>query len=112
MKIVLVGAGGSGISNLAYILDELGYTNLLAIDGYESQITQALRDKGIPLIIGHGKYELQPDDILIYSEAVVESPEVQTAFRLKLEHQQPLKIWNYFQFLGEMSKYFRTVGFS
>lgn len=112
MKIVLVGAGGSGISNLAYILDELWYTNLLAIDGYESQITQALREKGIPLIIGHGKYELKPDDIVIYSEAVVESPEVQTAFRLKLEHQQPLKIWNYFQFLGEMSKYFRTVGFS
>ena len=43
---------------------------------------------------------------------MVNSPEVQSAFQLKLTSQQPLKIRNYFQFLGEMSKYFRTVGFS
>lgn len=48
----------------------------------------------------------------MYSEAVKESPEVESAFQLKLENQQPLKIWNYFQFLGEISKYFRTIGFA
>ena len=112
MKIVLVGAGGSGISNLAYILQELWYDNLLAIDGFESQITQALEKNGIKTLIGHWQYQIKPDDIVIYSEAVVNSPEVQSAFQLKLTNQQPLKIRNYFQFLGEMSKYFRTVGFS
>ena len=112
MKIVLVGAGGSGISNLAYILQELWYDNLLAIDGFESQITQALEKNGIKTLIGHWQYQIKPDDIVIYSEAVVNSQEVQSAFQLKLTNQQPLKIRNYFQFLGEMSKYFRTVGFS
>ena len=112
MKIVLIGAGGSGISNLAYILQELWYDNLLAIDGFESQITQALEKNGIKTLIGHWQYQIKPDDIVIYSEAVVNSPEVQSAFQLKLTNQQPLKLRNYFQFLGEMSKYFRTVGFS
>lgn len=112
MKIVLVGAGGSGISNIAHLLYDLGYANLLAIDSAESQQTQALAKKGIPLIIGHGQYQIQPDDLVIYSEATVNSPEIQSAFELKLTQQQPLKIWNYFQFLGEISKYFRTVGFA
>ena len=77
MKIVLVGAGGSGISNLAYILQELWYNNLLAIDGFESQITQALEKNGIKTLIGHWLYQIKPDDIVIYSEAVVNSQEVQ-----------------------------------
>jgi hypothetical protein len=46
---------------------------------------------------------------VIYSEATKDSPEVQSAFSLKKEHHLPLKIWNYFEFLGELSKYFRTV---
>lgn len=112
MNIVLVGAGGSGLSNISHILYDLGYTNLVAIDGFESQITQSLKNRGIKVQIGHGKYQVKADDILIYSEAVKDSPEVQEAFELKLTQQQPLKIWNYFQFLGELSKYFRTVGFA
>lgn len=109
MHIVIVWAGWSWISNLAHIIRDLGYTNLIAIDGFESQITRALENKGIPVKIGHGNYEIKEDDIVIYSEAVKDSPEVQSAFKLKKEKHLPLKIWNYFEFLWELSKYFRTV---
>ncbi len=64
------------------------------------------------MIIGHGKYQPKADDILIYSEATKESPEVQSTFQLKKEQHFPLKIRNYFEFLGEITKYFRTVGFA
>lgn len=99
MKIVLVGAGGSGMSNIAHILRDLGYTNLLAIDGAISQITEALAQKGIPLQIGHGKYLPHPEDIVIYSEAAKKAPEVEHAFQVKKEHHLPMKIRNYFEFL-------------
>ncbi|MBQ9553981.1 hypothetical protein IJU97_03340 [bacterium] len=72
---------------------------MIAIDGFESQITRALENKGIPVKIGHGNYEIKEDDIVIYSEAVKDSPEVQSAFKLKKEKHLPLKIWNYFEFL-------------
>ena len=109
MHIVIVWAGWSWISNLAHIIRDLWYKNIVAIDAFESQITSALKEKGIPLKIGHWKYEVKEDDIVIYSEAVKDSPEVQKAFKLKKENHLPLKIWNYFEFLGELSKYFRTV---
>ena len=112
MHIIIVWAGGSWISNIAHLLRDLGYTNLIAIDAQESQITQALREKKIPVIIGHGKYQPKADDILIYSEATKESTEVQSASQLKREQHFPMKIWNYFEFLGEITKYFRTVGFA
>jgi hypothetical protein len=52
---------------------------------------------------------VKADDIVIYSEATKDSLEVQNALELKKKEHQPLKIWNYFEFLGELSKYFRTV---
>ncbi len=112
MHIVIVWAGGSWISNLAHIIWDLWYKNIIAIDGFESQITQSLEKKGISVKIGHWKYEIKEDDIVIYSEAVKDSPEVQKAFQLKKEKHLPLKIWNYFEFLWELSKYFRTIWIS
>lgn len=112
MNIVILWAGGSGISNIAHLLRDLGYRNLVAIDAQESQITQTLASREIPLVIGHGNYQVKADDILIYSEATKDSPEVQSAFQLKKQQHLPIKIWNYFEFLGELSKYFRTVGFT
>ena len=109
MNIVIVWAGGSWISNLAHIIWDIGYKNIVWIDSQESQITEELKKKWIPMKIGHGKYQVKADDIVIYSEATKDSPEVQNALELKKKEHQPLKIWNYFEFLGELSKYFRTV---
>jgi len=55
---------------------------------------------------------VKTEDIVIYSSATEKSVEVQTAFQLKKERHAPLLIRDYFEFLGEMSKYFQTVGFT
>jgi UDP-N-acetylmuramate-alanine ligase len=41
-NIVLVGAGGAGMSALAMIFHELGFENLVCIDSNASQITETL----------------------------------------------------------------------
>lgn len=49
---------------------------------------------------------------MIYSSASAESPEVLQAYQLKQAGKKPLLIREYFSFLGELSKYFKTVGFT
>jgi len=110
-NIVFVGAGWAGLSNLVGILRDLGFRNIIGIDGQASQITQQLQERGIQ-IFAHGKYTVQTEDIVIYSSATEGSEEVQSAFQLKKQHHAPLLIRDYFEFLGEMSKYFKTIGFT
>jgi UDP-N-acetylmuramate-alanine ligase len=55
---------------------------------------------------------MKADDIVIYSSATGGSEEVQQSKKLKREQHAPLLIWDYFEFLGEMSKYFKTVAFT
>lgn len=52
------------------------------------------------VIIGHGQYQVKSDDIVIYSEATKNSPEVQQS--LAYTQQLDTKFhysFNYFQFL-------------
>jgi UDP-N-acetylmuramate-alanine ligase len=49
---------------------------------------------------------------VIYSEAAVQSREVLQARSIARENKKQMIIWNYFEFLGEISKYFSTVGFA
>ncbi|MFA5747737.1 MAG: cyanophycin synthetase [Candidatus Absconditabacterales bacterium] len=112
MHIVLVGAGGTGMSGVAGLLYDLGFQNLICIDGVQSQLTDKLKEKGLKVIIGHGNYKVQQDDKIIYSEATVESIEVKTAREIAKKIKRPAFLMNYFQFLGEISKYFVTVGFA
>ncbi|MDD3263217.1 MAG: Mur ligase family protein [Candidatus Absconditabacteria bacterium] len=109
-NIVLVGAGGTGMSGVAGILHELGFTNIICIDNNQSQLTDNLQKKGLKVIIGHGNYQPKIDDAIIYSEAAVNSPEVIGARELISQEQKMILIMNYFQFLGELSKYFTTIG--
>ena len=108
-NIVFLGAGGTGISNLLGILREIGYKNLIGIDAQESQITNQLKSKGIK-IYPHGKYQIKSDDALIYSSATKDAQELKDAYRLKEQEHKTLLIWDYFTFLGEMSKLFKTIG--
>ncbi|MCF7834975.1 hypothetical protein K9M48_02875 [Candidatus Gracilibacteria bacterium] len=112
MNIVLIGAGGTGMSGVAGILHDLGFSNLVCIDGFQSQLTDKLKEKGIKVIIGHGKYKVDLNDIVIYSEAVHDCVEIQEAKKLFKEKGKIFRSRNYFQFLGEISKYFQTVGIS
>ncbi|AHB41686.1 UDP-N-acetylmuramate-L-alanine ligase [candidate division SR1 bacterium RAAC1_SR1_1] len=109
-NIVLVGAGGTGMSGVAGILQELGFTNIICIDSTQSQLTDNLQKKGFKVIIGHGIYQPKIDDAIIYSEAAVNSPEVTGARALISQEQKMMLIMNYFEFLGEVSKYFTTIG--
>ncbi|MFA7298100.1 MAG: cyanophycin synthetase [Candidatus Absconditabacterales bacterium] len=112
MKIILIGAGGTGMSGVAGILNDLGYTNIVCIDANESELTDKLKAKGLKVIIGHGKYKIQYGDVIIYSEAVAECIEVLEAREIKKTKRKVMVILNYFQFLGEISKYFTSVGFT
>lgn len=109
-SIVLVGVGGTGLSSLAYLFHDLWYTNIVGIDAYASEITNKLEQYGIPVIIWRGEYQVQQNDIVIYSDAAELAPEVQAAHQKTLHNQKrvfpPL---TYFQFLGEISKYFTTI---
>jgi len=109
-NIVLVWAGGTGMSGVAGILHDLWYTNLVCIDANQSQLTDNLKKKGIKVIIGHGKYEVSIKDAIIYSEATANSVEVLESRKLITKHQLMMFRMNYFQFLGEISKYFTTIG--
>lgn len=109
-NIVLVWAGWTGMSWIAGILQELWFTNIICIDSVQSQLTDTLKTKWLEVIIGHGKYQPTVDDSIIYSEAALNSPEVTWAKILNNSLIKKMLIMNYFQFLGEISKYFTTIG--
>ncbi len=98
-RIVLVGVGGIWLSALAQILYKLGYNSLIWIDSTPSQVTQYLQRMWLNIIIWHWKVKINDSDFIIYSDAATTSPEVQAA-KTK---------FSFFQFVGEISKYFQTI---
>lgn len=110
-NIVLVGVWGTGLSSLAYLFHDLWYTNIIGIDKYSSEITKKLQDYGISVIIGdEKKYEVQKDDLVIYSDAAENSSEIKQAQSyIGKDHKRIFPPFSYFQFLGEISKYFQTI---
>lgn len=112
MKIVLVGAWWTGMSGVAGMLHDLWYTNIVCIDANQSELTDKLKAKWMHVIIGHGKYKVQLGDVVIYSEATFECEEVLEARKIMKANKKVMVILNYFQFLGELSKYFTSVGFA
>ncbi len=109
-NIVLVWAGGTGMSAVAGILFDLWYTReLICLDNNQSELTDKLQNKWIKVLIWQNKYKVWLFDHVIYSEACANSPEVQTAKNYERTPKQMRFIWNYFQFLWEISKYFTTI---
>lgn len=110
MHIVLVGAGGTGLSSVGFLFTDLGYTNIIGIDSSRGQITQKLEEAGVQMYYEHGVYHVQPGDVVIYSDACPRAPEVLAAYE---HHQAGIKHaqlpYSYFSFLGEVSKYFETI---
>lgn len=91
------------------MLFDLWFSNLICIDWFQSQLTDKLKSKWIRTIIWHGKYTINLDDIIIYSEAVHDCIEIQEAKKLFQSKDKILVMRNYFQFLWEVSKYFQTI---
>ncbi|MBS8121566.1 glutamate ligase domain-containing protein [Candidatus Vampirococcus lugosii] len=109
MNIIIVGAGGTGLNNIANLFFQFGYQNLICIDKYDSENTKKLVDKGIKTIIGHGKYEIQKEDIVIYSDAAENTKEVIDSKNMEFDFKKYHKNYSYFEFLGEISKFYKTI---
>lgn len=72
-----VGIGGIGMSGIAQILLEMGYS-VSGSDLKENKNTKLLRDKGAVVYIGHSPENVAPDvQVVVYSSAVSrENPEL------------------------------------
>ncbi len=110
MNIILVGAGGIWISALWLLFKRLWYDNILWVDSSISKVTQWLEHAGIKVYIGHWQYQVQPWDLVIYSDACPQAPEVEQA-RQHVSESAPWARYplSYFQFVWEISKFFETI---
>src|SRR6202166_767129 len=67
--IHFVGIGGIGMSGIAEVLCNLGYT-VKGSDVAESQNVKRLRDQGIAVAIGHASGNVDDADVLVVSSAI------------------------------------------
>lgn len=107
--IVLIWVWWTGMSGIAGMFLDLWYSNIVGIDSEHSQLTDRLEARWLKIIYGHGNYTIEGWDIVIYSAAAENSPEVQQAIALLQDHPQGMLVCNYFQFLGEISKHCQTL---
>jgi UDP-N-acetylmuramate--alanine ligase len=77
--IHFVGIGGIGMSGIAEVLANLGYT-VTGSDVAESANVRRLRDKGIAVAIGHAAANVDEADVLVVSSAIKrDNPELVAA---------------------------------
>jgi UDP-N-acetylmuramate--alanine ligase len=78
-RIHFVGIGGSGMSGIAEVLANLGYT-VSGSDLSENAAVRRLRQMGIRIVIGHRAENVEAADAVVVSSAVKpDNPEVQRA---------------------------------
>ncbi len=77
--IHFVGIGGIGMSGIAEVLCNLGYT-VQGSDASESANVSRLRDKGIKIMVGHQAENVTGADVLVVSTAIKrDNPELMAA---------------------------------
>src|SRR2546423_1809870 len=77
--IHFIGIGGIGMSGIAEVLCNLGYT-VQGSDASESANVSRLRDKGIPITVGHRSENVAGADVLVVSTAIKrDNPELMAA---------------------------------
>lgn len=67
--IHMVGIGGIGMSGMAEILLQRGYT-VSGSDGVRSETTQRLEELGAKIYIGHKAEQIEGADVVVYTSAV------------------------------------------
>jgi UDP-N-acetylmuramate--alanine ligase len=78
-RIHLIGIGGSGLSAIALLLQEMGYT-VTGSDRADSPFLQELRLVGVTIHIGHSPENVAGADLVMRSSAIPDdNPEVQAA---------------------------------
>ncbi len=98
---VFLGWGWAWLSAIANIFFDIGFKNMIVVDANKSQITDKLQAKWIKVIIWDDIYDYQEDDIIIYSDAVVNSQDFQ-----KIKNNVK---FTYFELVWEISKWFKTI---
>ena len=82
--IHFVGIGGIGMSGIAEVMHHLGY-KVQGSDQSESYVTEGLRKRGIPVMIGQSADNLGDAAVVVCSTAIREdNPEVQAAAERRL----------------------------
>jgi UDP-N-acetylmuramate--alanine ligase len=82
--IHFVGIGGIGMSGIAEVMHHLGY-KVQGSDQAESYVTEGLRKRGIPVMIGQSADNLGDATVVVCSTAIREdNPEVQAAAERRL----------------------------
>jgi UDP-N-acetylmuramate--alanine ligase len=82
--IHFVGIGGIGMSGIAEVMKNLGYA-VQGSDIAEGYVVQGLRDKGIPVAIGHRAENIGDAAVVVVSTAIVRSnPEVEAALERRV----------------------------
>lgn len=103
-NIHCIGIGGIGISAIAKFLLAKGKT-VTGSDAFASNITRELEGRGIKIAIGHRAENIAADvDLVVYTEAA-QSDNVERAEATR----RGLKQLGHFDFLGELSKEYRTI---
>ncbi|GAQ93900.1 UDP-N-acetylmuramate--alanine ligase [Thermodesulfovibrio aggregans] len=81
-KIHFVGIGGIGMSGIAEVLHNMGYT-VTGSDIRESDTVRRLRSMGLKIFIGHNKDNIDESDVVVFSSAVKpDNPEIIKAKQL------------------------------
>ena len=70
-KVHMIGIGGSSMSGLAEMLLKEGYT-LSGSDNANSHAVERLRQKGVPVTVGHFAEIVEGKDLIIFSAAILE----------------------------------------
>jgi UDP-N-acetylmuramate--alanine ligase len=82
--IHFVGIGGIGMSGIAEVMHNLGY-RVKGSDVAEGYVVQGLREKGIPVAVGHSAGNLGDAAVVVTSTAIVRSnPEVEAAMERRI----------------------------
>jgi UDP-N-acetylmuramate--alanine ligase len=82
--IHFVGIGGIGMSGIAEVMHQLGYS-VQGSDQAEGYVVEKLRKKGIPVAIGHSPDNLGEAAVVVCSSAVSRgNPEVEAAIERRL----------------------------
>lgn len=82
--IHFVGIGGIGMSGIAEVMHNLGYS-VQGSDVAEGYVVQGLRDRGIKVTIGHNADNLGDAAVVVTSTAIVRTnPEVEAAYERRI----------------------------
>jgi len=102
-RVHFVGIGGAGMSGIAEVLHNLGYS-VSGSDKADSSVTRRLAGLGIQIQQGHVAANVSGADVLVTSSAIArDNPEVEAA------HAQRIPIVPRAEMLGELMRFRRGI---